>query len=131
VRSGKPARLEALNLTEDERVKLRFSACGTGYVLTNAGARIRRLRDRLALLEQRAAAPEREPERHGEVTIEESENRVRILFPGKPSAELRELLKRAGFRWSPSAGAWQRHASKQAWHVARAILEQPAPPASE
>jgi len=97
----------------------------------NISARIRAARKRVSVIEARAAAPEREPERHGNATIEESENRVRILFPGKPADAVRERLKRAGFRWSPTAGAWQRHASPQAWNAARAVLAQLADTAAE
>jgi hypothetical protein len=31
-----------------------------------------------------------------------------IRFPQKPSAEIRSLLKSAGFRWSPTAACWWR-----------------------
>jgi hypothetical protein len=98
---------------------------------TNVTARIRATKKRIAELEARSVAPIREPERHGDATIEESENRVRIVFPGKPADAVREHLKRAGFHWSPSAGAWQRHASPQAWNAARAVLAQLADTAAE
>lgn len=35
--------------------------------------------------------------------------RVQLVFSGKPDPETRALLKREGFRWAPSAEAWQRH----------------------
>lgn len=54
--------------------------------------------------------------------IEESDNRVRIVFDAKPAEDVRAALKAAGFRWAPSAGAWQRHASTQAWYQARRVL---------
>ena len=60
-------------------------------------------------------------EQIGEVTIQEQDNRVQILFPGKPSDEIRARLKSNGFRWSPTAGAWQRMPSAWAWQVAREI----------
>jgi hypothetical protein len=91
------------------------------YRLTNLGAEARRLRARIAELEARAAAPVGEPQRIGEAVISEEENRVRVVFPSKPAAAVIAELKGAGFRWSPSAGAWQRHASEQAWAHARRI----------
>lgn len=91
------------------------------YMLTNWGSEIRRLNARIAILTARAAAPEREPETIGAVTICEEENRVQLRFPGKPGDSVRTELKRAGFRWAPSEGAWQRHASAQAWYEARRI----------
>jgi hypothetical protein len=65
----------------------------------------------------------------GEIRIEENaaDNRLRIIFPGKPSAEARKLLKSRGFRWSPTAGAWQRQTTNasryDAKDVARIIVE--------
>lgn len=85
-------------------------------------AELRRIQQRINALEAQAMAPEREPLEIGEVTIEESENRVRIMFPGKPSAPVRRALKANGFRWAPSAGAWQRMASARAWDLAKEIV---------
>lgn len=94
---------------------------------TNGGAERRRLEKRIAELEARAAAPAREPEQLGEVRIEEADNRVRLFFPGKPAEAVREALKARAFRWAPSEGAWQRHASPGAWHAAREVAAQLAP----
>lgn len=93
------------------------------YKLTNWGAEARRLAKRIAELEAKEAAPAPEAESFGEVEIREQDNRVQIIFPGKPSAEIRAELKAAGFRWAPSVGAWQRHASEAAWWHARAIVK--------
>ena len=41
-------------------------------------------------------------------------NRLRIYYPDKPDAETRTRLKRAGFRWAPSVGAWQNYINRQA-----------------
>ena len=135
VRSASPqAALEALGfsakvaaelLTPDFAGRLGFPA----YALRNAASEARRVRQRIETLESRAratapAAPAEEL--HG-VTICEAENRVRIVFPGKPDEQTRASLKRAAFRWSPTAGAWQRHASNAAWYEARRIVGTLAP----
>ena len=92
------------------------------YELTNRGANVRRMEQRIAVLEASAVrAATVEPEQIGDVKIEESENRVRLYFPDKPAEKVRDLLKSRGFRWSPSEGAWQRHASGQAWYEARVV----------
>jgi len=94
------------------------------YQFTNTGSEIRRLEKRIAALEARDAAPAKPAEQIGEVRIVEEENRVRVFFPGKPSGELRSLLKRNGFRWSPTVGAWQAFISARAWDVARTAAAQ-------
>lgn len=103
------------------------------FSLSNNSAEIRRMRDRVAVLERRAAAvlhaaaePSAELEESDEIRIVENEleQRVQILFPGKPSAEIRTRLKRSGFRWAPSSGAWQRQLTRNALEAARAIVEQ-------
>jgi hypothetical protein len=93
------------------------------YELTNIGANIRRIEGRIKQLETNAARPETAPETYGDIRVEESENRVRIYFPGKPESGVRDRLKSNGFRWSPSEGAWQRMAGGYAWHLAREIAK--------
>lgn len=34
--------------------------------------------------------------------------RLQIIFDGKPEADVRAVLKKHGFKWAPSQGAWQR-----------------------
>lgn len=91
------------------------------FELTNRGAEVRRLKKRIAELEARAARPAIDPVTVGDVRIVEENNRIQIFFQGKPSDELRTELKRNGFRWAPSAGAWQRMTSQWALDVARRI----------
>lgn len=91
-------------------------------------ADIRRIEQRIAELERKAAQPEREPLK-GDVdgvgyTIEwnKADNRVQIFFSGQPPKPLREKLGARGFKWARSVGAWQRHASEGAWYHARQIV---------
>ena len=94
------------------------------YQLTNNGANIRRLRERIKAIESEAARPEAAPVEIGGVRIEENKdaNRLQIFFPGKPSAEVRADLKARGFRWAPTEGAWQRQLNNSARYDAQQII---------
>lgn len=84
-----------------------------GYALTNNNAKISAAKKQLARAEALANKEDRE-HTIDDITIEEcySENRVRIYFPGKPEDEMRENLKRNGFRWAPSMGCWQAYINR-------------------
>lgn len=41
-------------------------------------------------------------------------NRLQLKFDGKPPQEQREILKKHGFRWSPTQEAWQRQLTPNA-----------------
>jgi len=80
-----------------------------GYALTNNSANIRRMKERLAQIETQPQRETREREEQGIQIIENAEeNRIQLIFPGKPDEEIRSILKSCGFRWSPYNGAWQR-----------------------
>jgi hypothetical protein len=95
------------------------------YQLTNLGGRIRATKERIAVLEAKRAVPSSE-ETIGDVTIRDDadENRVQIVFPGKPDAETISTLKTCGFRWAPSLGVWQRNRGASALAAARMIAKQ-------
>ena len=59
----------------------------------------------------------------GELLINTEINRVQFHFDEKPSAEIRSLLKRQGFRWAPSEGAWQRQRTTNAIRDAKWLLD--------
>ena len=54
VRKEDAAALRELKLSADELSTLKFSSCGLGYVLTNASANMRRIRQRIDELKKRA-----------------------------------------------------------------------------
>ena len=136
-------------LTDDEKIKqlaelpgisekaakelLQPDFCGRigfpDYTLKNNNANIRTAKQRLERLKKLAAVAEaatieeRTTETNGIKIIDNIEaNRLQIIFPGKPSAEVRTQLKQNGFRWTPSIGAWQSYRNDRANQVARQIV---------
>jgi len=92
------------------------------FELTNNGANIRRMQERLAQVEQAKATPETAAQGTA-ARLEDSppDNRVRLFFPGKPEADVRETLKRGGFRWTPTMGCWQAYRNPGALALARKV----------
>lgn len=90
------------------------------YKLTNNAANIRRIEKRIADLRAKAATPARDEIATDRYTIGEdvADNRTRIRFTDRPGRDVTALLKSRGFRWSPTAGSWQRQRSNGAWHAA-------------
>ena len=48
--------------------------------------------------------------------------RIQLLFDGKPSEEVRMVLKSYGFRWSPRFGAWQRQLTDNGKYATQTAL---------
>lgn len=92
---------------------------------SNSQVRIKRMEDRIKVLESRAAAPPRETVVGEGYRIEENRdlNRVQIRFDQRVSNELCTKLKSRGFKWARSEQAWQRQLNPTAWHVAVEMLK--------
>lgn len=58
----------------------------------------------------------------GEIVKNAELNRLQIVFDEIPGEEIRDELKRNGFRWSPSNQAWQRQLTPNAEAAARRIF---------
>lgn len=126
-------RLAELGYTPEEIAELRAPDFAgrigyPAYALQNNNANIRRIRERVEELKKRQTepAPEGWEFDGGRVVVNTDENRLQIIFDGKPDADLRAELKSEGFRWAPSQGAWQRQLTDNAFRAARRI-EQIAP----
>jgi hypothetical protein len=52
------------------------------------------------------------------------DDRLRLIFDGKPEPDVIALLKSRGFRWSPTNTAWQRQLTDNARNAAQRILQQ-------
>lgn len=95
-----------------------------GFFVGNAATTMRATEKRLAELRAKEAAPASEPLIVGDATMtwDREANRVQLRFPERVDAATAAALKGHGFRWAPSVGAWQRHASEQAWYWGERIL---------
>ena len=107
------------------RFSISYSSVKFTYKLTNLGATIRAAEKRCRVLEaeeKRAEEPAQEISGAG-FTVEEcpDDNRLRFFFDGKPSAEIRKIMKGNGFRWSPTAGAWQRQLNENGRYAAKRV----------
>lgn len=94
------------------------------YVLQNSNGRIKGIRDRLERLEKEKAQEVTE-ENIGDIkVIDNTElSRIQIIFPGIPDAALRTELKRNGFKWAPSQGAWQNFRNKRNLDKAKELIK--------
>ncbi|CAM5373608.1 DUF3560 domain-containing protein [Eoetvoesiella caeni] len=92
------------------------------YSLTNNNANIRRIEQRIKQLEVNRQRQPAHIEGNGYEYIEDTdENRAMFVFSGKPPKETRDVLKRHGFRWSPSRNAWVRQLNNAAIYSARSV----------
>jgi hypothetical protein len=99
------------------------------YSLSNNNAEIHRLRDRIAQVEAKASRVEEgeaaERVVNGVRVVEDGlDDRLRLIFDGKPAPAVISLLKSRGFKWSPRNSAWQRQLTANARYAAEAVLKQ-------
>lgn len=129
-------RLHELGYDDDQINDLRTGAndfCGRPgfppYMLQNNNAEIRRIKKRIETLEREKEAAAQGNNEHDatinneycKVVENADDMRLQIFFDEKPSADTRQQVKRAGFRWAPSIGAWQRQLTNNARHSLRQI----------
>lgn len=101
-----------------------------GYSLQNNNANIGRIKKRIQQMEKLAAKTTQETVINTVKIVENMEaNRVQLIFPTIPCVELRSELKRSGFRWCRTEGAWQRHYNSWALQLAKSLAERFAPEA--
>lgn len=88
------------------------------YTMANNSVEIRRLKKRIGELKRNQEIGFNGWEFSGGKAVVNTEyNRLQLIFDEKPSLEQRGLLRRAGFHWAASAGAWQRQLN---WNAIRA-----------
>ena len=92
------------------------------WALSNNNAEIRRVKERIAsLTKQKEAGYVGWEFDGGKVEANTADNRLQVFFDGKPDPDTRADLKGNGFKWAPSAGAWQRQLNDNAIYAADRI----------
>lgn len=122
------------NLSEESKAALkafliRFPYYKTpfpAYTLTNNGAQIRRIKQRIIELEGKQKATLREAIAGEGYTISENkeDNRIWFVFDDKPTREVCQIMRHNGFKWSPSRGAWVRMLNVQGRRAADSVVKQ-------
>lgn len=122
-------KLAELGYSPEEIKKLREpDFCGRvgfpDYALSNNNANIHRIEGRIKALKATKEAGTTETEAEGYKIVENTElMRIQIIFPDKPEAEVRNVLKSNGFKWAPSQGAWQRQLTSNAKYALERVKE--------
>ena len=104
---------EILGTEERAKELLEPDFCGrVGFAscyLTNNNAAIKAAESRIKQLESQAAQETKEFTIAGVKVIQNAElMRLQFFFDGKPAREIIDLMKKNGFKWSPSNSCWQR-----------------------
>ena len=118
---------QADKLTDPEDFGMRlYGKPYPDYELTSLRGKIKRLEARLAeldKLQQMQAQPAADEKHDGFRVVRNAEqNRLQLIFDGKPDDQTRQLLKSNGFRWSPRNQAWQRQLTSNAEYALRQII---------
>jgi vacuolar-type H+-ATPase subunit I/STV1 len=119
------------DMTEKEQAIIRTYGTGTRcephpvarFQFTNLSARIRDVKKRIETLQSK---PKESKEKNiaGIIVRENAEeNRIQLIFPGKPAEEVRKRLKSYGFRWCPTNGAWQQFLNNNSKYETNLFLE--------
>ncbi len=93
------------------------------YEVRNNAANIKRMAARVAELGRiRGGAARSATFDGGRVEENEANNRIQIFFDAKPDEAMRERLKKRGFKWAPSEGAWQRQRTEAARDAVKSVF---------
>ena len=78
----------------------------------------------VARKEERAGRESVEIEKDGYTIVKNfADDRLQIIYDGKPDRDTISKLKSNGFRWSPSNMAWQRQLTSNAYYAAARVVD--------
>ena len=94
------------------------------YEISNNGQNLRKAEERLKDLKAAKEKETTEEETEFFQVVENTEiMRLQLIFDDKPEPEVREILKRNGFRWSPKNEAWQRQLTPNAKYALGNVIK--------
>lgn len=97
-----------------------------GYPTASLSNNLAKIKATQAAIERHKAMAEAEDKEitfnGGRVVVCNSDERMRFYFDAIPSAEVRALMKRKAFKWSPKNGAWQRQLTANCKYDTKRIL---------
>lgn len=95
------------------------------YEISNNGQNLRKTKERLEELKA-AKEQENKEEKNDLFTVIENADimRLQLMFNEKPEEEVREILKKNGFRWSPKNQAWQRQLTSNAKRSLHIVIKE-------
>ena len=95
------------------------------YALTNNNANIHRVEGRLKRLKAAKTQENAESENEYFKIVENTDiMRLQLFFDGKPEANIRDILKSNGFRWSPRNECWQRQLTDNAKYALTRVMKE-------
>lgn len=125
-----PASLDKSKLTDSEKEIVKnhkptdYFNKEPYFQTSGTATKIRNTKKRLESMVANAGDETKTLYKKGDIKIVDNveSNRIQVDFPGKPSEEIRKVLKTNGFRWAPSEGVWQRKRSANANFTVRRYL---------
>lgn len=112
-----------IGIDSEQAQKLRDAGGLAWYKLPYSKKEIHRLEDRLKAIQAEKEAGKRETENDFCTVIEDPDTmRIKLVFDGKPSDEIRTIIKKHGFRWAPSQKAWQRNLNSNGRFAVKCLL---------
>jgi hypothetical protein len=104
---------EILGTKEKAEELLKPDFCGrfgfSSYTLTNNNSAIKAAELRIKQLESQAQQETKEFTIAGVKVVQNAEEmRLQFFFDGKPARKVIDLMKKHGFKWSPTNSCWQR-----------------------
>lgn len=113
-------------ITNAEARKNGVDAPYPAWALSNNRQNLKRYADRLAELEKAKSAPTEQAEDGGDgfhIVRNTDIMRLQIIFDDKPDVDTRNMLKKNGFKWAPSQGAWQRQLNNNGEYALKSVIK--------
>lgn len=126
-----PQSLDTFELTEKERELVRtyvptyswIKHPFAPYQLKNNSANIKRIEKRIEEIQRMAVSAEAMSGNGWKISEDAEDNRILVTFDERQPKEIAQLVRHAGFVWSPSRTAWVRKLTSNGRYSARRLAE--------